>query len=290
MDYTEFSSILNDSLSSLINNLLVSIDNNIFVALDELVFIDSKMCDETYFTSLVTQRFNLTILCKSLLFGFLLYYAIGYLISWLTCSNFQKPASFIIKLFFSALFIHFSSYICEFLINFFDILTDIVREFGVMLFSTKLSFVVVYSKLQEVFLADVFPPFRFFSLDGFLKVFTSFGFISLLFTYSVRFIFIKILIIFSPFAFLSICLDQSKWIFKIWIKNLIGQLFVQVFVCGILLIIFSFQTTANPTITKLLYLASLACLIKANSFVREFTSGFTSDITTSISSFKSYFQ
>lgn len=108
----------------------------------------------------------------------------------------------------------------------------------------------------------------------------------MLFTYAVRFIFIKILILISPFAFLSIALDQSKWIFKIWLKNFLGQLFTQLFICVILLIMFSFQNSFGETTTKLLYIATLFCLIKGSSFVKDFTSGFTSDVSTSLSNIK----
>lgn len=290
MQYENIPEVLNKAISSLINNLLVSVDNNIFSVLDELAFIDSSIIKNKYFASFFTNSFSIVSLCKALLFGFLIYYAISYFFSFLTCSNFQKPLSFITKLFFSALLIHFSSYICEYLIDFFDLLTNIVRQIGNSLFSTELSFSLIYERLQKVFMQDLTSPFSFFSFDGVLKAFISFGFINLLFTYSVRFIFIKILIIISPFAFLSLALDQSKWIFKIWFKNFIGQLFIQIFICVILLIIFSFQNHANPIITKLLYIASLVCLIKASSFVKDFTSGFTSDVSTSISNIKNIFQ
>ncbi len=290
MDYSKIPNVFNEAISDLINNLLVSVDNNIFSVLDELVFINSDVLNNKYFISLFTNKFSLVSLSKSLLLGIIIYYSVSYLFSHFTSNNFQRPASFLLKLFISAVLIHFSSYICEYLIDFFSLLTDILRELGIFLFSTKLSFSLIYERIKQLFFTDLSSPFTVFSFDGLTRSFISFGFINLLFTYSVRFVFIKILILISPFAFLSLALDQSQWIFKIWLKNFIGQLFTQLFICAILLIIFSFQTTANPTITKLLYLGSLLCLIKANSFVREFTSGFTSDITSGLSNLKNTFQ
>lgn len=286
MQYENIPEILNNSISSLINNLLVSVDNNVFSVLDELAFIDASTINDKYFISFFTNSFSIVSLSKALLFGVLLYYAISYLFSFLTCSNFQKPIHFLTKLFFSALLIHFSSSICEAIINFFDLLTNILRDLGVVLFSIKLSFSLVYERISHLFLADLSSPFSFFSFDGVLKSCISFGFINLLFTYAVRFIFIKILILISPFAFLSIALDQSKWIFKIWLKNFVGQLFTQLFICVILLIMFSFQNSFGETTTKLLYIATLFCLIKGSSFVKDFTSGFTSDVSTSLNNIK----
>ena len=290
MQYDNLPEIINNSISSLINSLLVSVDNNVFSVLDKLAFIDSSVLETNSFLSFFTKSFSMVSLCKALLWGILIYYAVSYLISFFTCNNFQKPLSFLTKLFISAIFIHFSSTICGYIIEFFDLLTNIIRQLGVSIFSIELSFSFIYEKISSLFMSDLTSSFSLFSFDGVLKSFISFGFINLLFTYSVRFIFIKILILISPFAFLSLSLDQSQWIFKIWLKNFIGQLFVQLFICVILLIIFSIQKSADPTITKLLYIAAIVCLIKSNSFVKDFTSGFTSDISTSVSSIKNIFQ
>ncbi len=290
MDSSYIPQLFNEIISNLINNLLVSVDNSIFSVLDELTFINYSVIDNKYFTSIFTNSFSIVSLSKALLLGIIIYYSVCYLLSHFTSTNFQKPSSFLLKLFFSAVLIHFSSYICEYIINFFSILTDILRELGVLFFSTKLSFSLIYERIHQLFFTDVSSAFTVFSFDGITKSFISFGFINLLFTYSVRFVFIKILILISPFAFLSIALDQSQWIFKIWLKNFVGQLFTQLFICILLLVIFSFQTSTNPTISKLLYLASLICLMKASSFVKDFTSGFTSDISSSLSSIKNIFQ
>ena len=89
------------------------------------------------------------------------------------------------------------------------------------LFSLQLSFSLIYEKITVLFESDLPNMLSVFSFDGVLRAFISFGFVNLLFTYSVRFIFVKILILMSPFAFLSVALDQSKWIFKIWLKNVV---------------------------------------------------------------------
>lgn len=289
MQYENIVDILNSSISSLVNNLLTSIDTNVFSILDEIVFINNSILNDKYFISFFTKKFSIVYLSEALLFGVLLYYSISYFFSKFTCSNFQKPISFIPKLLFSAVFIHFSSSICGYLIDFFDLITNIIREIGITIFSVRISFSLIYEKISLLFMSDLSTTFMIFSFDGILKSFISLGFINLLFTYSIRFIFIKILLIISPFAFLSLSLDQSSWIFKIWLKNLVGQLFSQIFICVILLIILSFQNSFNLTVTKLLYIGSLICLIKANTFVKDFTSGFTSDISSGLSNLKNYF-
>lgn len=289
MQYENFPEIASNLISSLINSLLTSLDSNVFSVLDELAFIKADSISDTYFNSFFTKQFNIITLSEALLFGFLLYYAISYLFSFLTCSHFQKPLSFVSRLFFSALLIHFSLPICEKILDFFYLITSILRTLGSYIFPFELSFSILYDKISKLFFSDLTLPFKFFSFDGILKSFLSFGFVNLLFTYAVRFIFIKILVLLSPIAFLSLCLDQSTWIFKVWMKNFISQLFTQIIICVILLVIYSLDTFSNPTIVKLLYIASVVCLMKASSFVKDFSSGFTSDISSSFSSIKNMF-
>lgn len=289
MQYDNFPEVVNNLISSLINSLLTSLDTNVFSVLDELAFIKSDSISDTYFNSFFTKQFNIISLSEALLFGFLLYYSISYLFSFLTFSNFQKPLSFLTKLLFSAILIHFSLPICEKILDFFYLLSDILKHLGCLIFTHELSFSLLHDKIIDLFFSDLTLPFSLFSFDGVLKSFISFGFVNLLFTYSVRFIFIKLLVLISPIAFLTLCLDQSTWIFKIWLKNLISQLFTQLIICVILLIIFSLDGSQNPIVTKLLYVTSLVCLIKASSFVKDFSSGFTSDISSSFSSIKNMF-
>ena len=282
MEYSNLISIVNNTLSSLLDDLLLSVDSNVFSLLDKLVFLDGSILHDSYFNSFFTNNFSIISLSKSFLYGLLIYYALLKLLSYLTSSNFQSTPSFLFRLFLSAIFIHFSPSICKYILDFFGLSTEILRSIGNSLFSVQISFSLFYEKISSLLLNG---KTIFWSLDGVIRSFMSVGFISLLLTYSVRYVFVKILILMAPFAFLSFSLEHSTWIFKIWLKNFIGQLFVQLFICIILILLFSFQK-GEPTMTKLLYMAILTCLIKANSFVKDFTSGFTSDITSSINQFK----
>ena len=55
------------------------------------------------------------------------------------------------------------------------------------------------------------------------------------------------------------------------------------------IIIFSLKGVSNQISVKLLYVASVVCLMKASSFVKDFSSGFTSDVSSTLSSIKGLF-
>lgn len=94
-------------------------------------------------------------------------------------------------------------------------------------------------------------------------------------------------ILLSPFAFLSLILTGTTWIFKSWLKIFLSLLFLQILVPLILLIVFSINLSSESLFSKLTYVGSIYTLIKANSFLIDFMSGLSSDITIGISNIKS---
>ena len=183
MNYENYPEMVSNLISSLVNSLLTSIDSNIFAVLDELAFLKSSSISDKYFSSFFSKHSSIVSLSEALVLGFLLYYAISYLFSRLTCSNFQRPLSFITKLFFTSVLIKFSLPICEKIIDLFYLISTILKSIGFSILSIDLSFSVIYIKLKTLFFTDFQNPFSVFSFDGLLRTFISFGFINLLFTY-----------------------------------------------------------------------------------------------------------
>ena len=112
-----------------------------------------------------------------------------------------------------------------------------------------------------------------FSVDGIIKGTTTISLINLVTVYAVRYVIIKLLILISPFAILSLCLENTSFFFKLWIRNLFSMLFIQILVALILLIIFSVDYNSNDLMTKFIYIGGIHCLLKVNTFVREFMMG-----------------
>ena len=118
-----------------------------------------------------------------------------------------------------------------------------------------------------------------FSFDGILKSLVSVSFVNLLFSYSLRFIMIKVLILLTPFALLTLINTSSSWFFKSWLKIFLSLLFVQPFISIILLIIFALDFTSPDIYSKILCIGAIYALIRANSYVQHFIGGISTDIT-----------
>ena len=96
---------------------------------------------------------------------------------------------------------------------------------------------------------------------------------------------IKIFILLTPFAILSLILQNTSWFFKSWFKNLFSLLFIQIIVAIVLLILFSMDYSSSNLITKFIYVGAIYALIKSNSFVRDFIGGVSTTFSQNVNNF-----
>ena len=86
-------------------------------------------------------------------------------------------------------------------------------------------------------------------------------------------------------ANLSAASSQLSWFFRAWAKNLFSLLFIQIIVALVLLILFSMDYGASDLFNKFAYIGGIYVLIKANSFVREFIGGVSTNISQGVNNF-----
>lgn len=234
----------------------------------------------SYGTSLET---SLILIANSLLIGFLLYYAITLLVSHLTVSNHVSPLSFIFKTIIIAITINSSYFVCEQILDINSLISSAIREMGEHILNKNICFSGLTTEINNIVSIEK-TSFNIFSLNGLLKSFISFGLFNLVFSYSLRYVLLKVMILISPFAFLTLVHDKTSWFFKSWFKSLLSLLFIQIFISFVLLITFSI-TPSSDLFSNLIYVGCIYTLMKSNSFVRELMGGFSTSVQTSISNF-----
>ena len=94
----------------------------------------------------------------------------------------------------------------------------------------------------------------------------SISLLGLVFSYSLRYILIKIFILIAPFAILSKASSSLSWFFKAWSRNLFSLLFIQIIVSFVLLILFSMKYDSANLFTKFIYIGGIYALLQVNSF------------------------
>lgn len=271
------------------SNLFSSISDSIYLILDDLTFIDVDIIDNI--DNIMGTSFNtgINLICNSLVYGFLLYYAFSYLLSHLTFSQIERPSHFIFKLLLCSIFLNNSRFICSNIISIFYNISNSIAELGSQLLGHTISFSTLVKKINYI---NIFSSgeFNIFSFDGLLKGLSTVGFVSLTISYSIRYIMIKTLVIISPFAFLTLCNSKTSSFFKSWLRCFISALFLQILVVIILLVCFTISSNGQPLFVQIMHIGMIYSLIKANSFVKDLIGGFSTDISMNSSSLTSIFK
>lgn len=283
----DFTQIIITVINNIFNNLFTTLDNSIYSVLDDITFIDSAILYDNKIIKLFgsSNSNGVVLISLSLLFGFVLYYCIKLFYSYyFSNTRIQSPMQFFIRAVLIAIFINFSYSICKELLDINSIISLAIRNIGEYYLDKSICFSELVSHLNDI-LNISNNDFTVFSLDGIIKSITSVGFFNLIFSYSLRFILLKVLILISPFTILTLLLDSTSWIFKSWLKCFLSLLLLQSFVSIILLVIFSL-TFSTDVFSKIIYVGSIYALIKSNNFMKELFGGISTDININISNFK----
>ena len=286
---TNITQTIINTINSIFEMLFSSIDNNLYSVLDKITFINSDILTDKNFENIFgTSTSNgILLIANSLLLGFILYYGFKYLMSHITYQRVDSPFSFIIKIIIFGICMNFSFFILQFLLDLNSNISLAIRSLGKNLFGSELSFSELINKINTNISIDT-SSLNIFSVDGLIKSTLSLSLLNLVFSYSFRYIMVKVFILLSPFAFLSLCLENTSWFFKSWLKNLFSLLFIQIIVSLVLLILFSLDFSSSNLFNKFVYVGGIYSLIKANSFVREFIGGVSTNISQSVKSFANF--
>lgn len=280
-----------NSINTIFQTIFSSIDKNLYSILDDITFINTNILDSSHFRNIFgTSTTNgILLIANSLILGFLLYYAGKLLLSNLLITQVERPTSFIFKLIIFGICMNSSIFICEQFIFLNSSISSAIRELGSNLFGVSVSFSGLVERINNIIEIEE-NSFTIFSIDGLLKSIISISFLNLAFSYALRFIMVKVFILISPFAFLSLSVGSTSGFFKAWFKCFLSLLLVQILVSIVLVIIFSIDFNTTNTFSKFLICGAIFALLKANSYIRDFMGGVSTDISSGINGVKSLIQ
>lgn len=271
------------TINSIFQTLFSSIDNSVYQILDELTFINSSILNDSFFERIfgTSSSNGLLLIANSLLVGFSIYYAIRLLYSYYMNLQVERPYQFIFKLLIFGILMNGSYFFCTQFLELNSLISDSIRGIGTSVLGHELSFSKLVNELNSVISVGE-TQFSIFSFDGIIKSFISVGLLNLVFSYSLRYIMVKIFILLAPFAFLSLINESTSWLFKTWFRSLLSLLLQQSFVSIILLIMFSFDFQDENIFSKLIYIGGIYALIRANSYIRSLIGGISTDVSSNL--------
>lgn len=274
-----------NAINIIFDNLFTSIDSNLYKQLDNLVFIDSSILNDKLFYKLFgTNASNgILLIANSLLIGILIYFSIKFLMTNFTNTRIESPTQFVFKMIIFGIFMNSSFFIVEQILNINSNICQAIRSIGEDIFHHDINF----SKLIESMSSSITEGKDIFSMDGLIKGTLTFSLVSLVFSYALRYVILKVLILITPFSFLSLMTEGTSWFFRSWCKNVFSLLFIQLIVDIVLLILFSMDYDSNNLLYKLIYVGGIYTLIKANSIAREFAGGISTNVQANFNMLKS---
>ncbi len=270
---TDIVSIVLNVINQISSNLFSSIDQKVFPLIDELLFINKNIFntgDKMNKIISTSSSQGVLLLANCLFTGFVLYYATKLLISKLTFSEYESPAKFFMRAFLAGIAMNSSLYICTFLINSTDYISTFFCSLGEEIFNVPISFSNLISRVSN----NPLEEFNMLSIDGILSGMLTVSSLTLLISFAYRYILIEVLVILSPFAFLSLSTQSTESFFKSWFKSLFSLLLLQVVISIMLLIPYSIMRENSESLfNKILLIGSIMALIKSNQFVKEIIGG-----------------
>lgn len=287
MEANNLSTTIANTINELIQNLFSSIDNNIYSYIDEIIFLTPSSISNNNFEDLFTTSSNsILVIANALILAYLLYYCVKLFLAYYSGTQVQRPYQFIFKLILCAIIMNSSYFICEQLINITDLITQALQEIGSDFTSKTISFKTLVTELNSV-ISISGTSLDIFSLTGIIKSFCSIGLISLMFSYAIRLIMVKVFIILAPFAILSCSINSFSWFFRSWFRSFFSLLFMQFFITIILIVTLYLDFSSN-LISKFLYVGSIYALTKSNTYIRSLIGGISTEINTNLSTLKSF--
>lgn len=279
------------NINTIFSNFLSSLDMNIYSILDDIIFINSDILNNSFITKILgtSPTSGLLLLCNSLLFGFILYYIISLLLSKVVLFKLQTPYQFVCKLLLISILINYSGSICGFFLDLNSNISLTIRSIGEKLFDSEICFSALEDKIN-IYIFNSSNSFNIFSIQGFLKTFSSVGIINLILSYSLRYIMIQVFILLFPFSIISFLNETTAYFFKSYIKSFISLLFTQSIVSLILLLTFSLDFKANNLFSQVIFIGSIYALSRANYFVKELLGGISTTIYSSSSNLQALFR
>lgn len=276
-----------NTINTILGNLFSSIDDSLYEVLDDLVFVNKNIFSDRYFDKIfgTTTANGILLIANSLLIGFLLYFGAKSMMANFTYSKIESPYQFIFKCIIFGICMNGSFFIVEQILTLNFNICSLIKGLGEDLFGKNICFTELIKDINSN-LTITENNIDIFTLDGLIQGTLTFSLLNLVFTYSLRYVMIKIFVLLAPFAFLSLTLESTSHFFKSWYKSLFSLLFIQILVAIVLLLLFSMEYSKENLINKFIYMGGIYALIRANSIVRELLGGISTSVQSGITSLK----
>lgn len=253
------SDILNN-LNLIAENLFKSVEGQVYELLDKIIIIRVEILNQEPLNNIFNNN-NIIIVANSLIIFQTLYYMFQLLLSLYNGNKTENVYIFIIKIICVTVLANNSYYICEQIISLIEYLTDAISEITNQVSGRDVNFI----NLKETIISiDDFMKDDLLTINGLIKGIISFGAVSVLINFSIRYVKIIFLIIISPLALICFSSHITNELGNTWIKMFISSLLLQIIVKIILFIPLSYKDI-NSLMYKIILVGSIQLIYNINN-------------------------
>ena len=255
-----------NSINILLEKIYKSVEGNVYELLDRLTTITVDILKEEPLKHIFEDDKGVIFVATSLILFYIIQYIIMKLVAMYNGNNPENIFKFAVRIIITIIFASSSKYICQLILEINDIFTSVISSIGESISNNKISFVgfgEVITDLEEYMSKDNL------GIDGLIKGFISFGAITLVINYAVRYVTVIFSILVMPLAIMFSITPSTRGIFNSWLKICIINLCQQWIVKLILIIPLCFKEINTETF-KIIVLGTIYLLYKINMFSKEF--------------------
>ncbi|MCX8075192.1 MAG: hypothetical protein N2749_06390 [Clostridia bacterium] len=256
-----------NNLNIISEKLFKSVEGQVYEVLDKITVITPDILRTEPLKNIVsTDRINgMIIIANSFILFYICYYIFTQLISMYNGRKIENVYLFIIKIVVIYIIVNNSYYICEIILDLFEKFSYSIDLFTQELSNEKINF---NSLKEDIVSIEDFMKTDLFSLNGIIKGVISFGMLTILINFSIRYVTIIFLIVISPFAIMTASSKISSGFFKTWIKLLLTNMFTQIIVKLLLIVPIVYKST-DSVMYKIILVGTIYLLYRITTFTKE---------------------
>lgn len=255
------------NLNLLSEKLFKSVEGEVYKTLDKILIIspdilNSEPLSNIFFENKVN---GMILIANSLMMFYITYYIFTQILSLYNGNTTENIYVFIIKLIVIFILVNNSYFICNLILDILNGLTEAIDIFGKDISNESITFNNLKEKIISI---KDFMKNDFLSLDGLIKGVISFGAITILINFSIRYVTVIFLIIIFPIVLTTLASNITIGIFKSYFKLLMITLLTQIVVKLIILIPIMYKNV-DSIMYKIILVGSIYIIYRINTFVKD---------------------
>jgi len=255
------------SLNLISEKLFKSVEGEVYTTLDKIVNISPDILKSDPLKNIIFENKvnGIIVIANSLMMLYITYYMFTQLMSLYNGNTTENIYTFVIKLIVVFILINNSYFICELILNITSEITNSIEIYGEDICGQD----VTFSNLKEKILSiKDFMKNDLLSLDGLIKGVISFGAITILINFSIRYVTMIFLLIIFPISLTTLTSSITSGIFKSYFKLFIITLLTQIIVKLVILIPLMYKDV-DSIMYKIVLVGTIYIIYKINTFVKD---------------------